>query len=488
MKMNFKILSAVAFAGIILASCSKSRLEPVPQTFIIDPEGFKTPERALQQVNGMYSALKAGQFYGGRYLVYQDVRGEEFLNVTNNGVTAFLTWNFTVTPTSNEVQNFWSSAYAAINRANVVIAGVEGSTISDSLKNDYIAEAKVVRAISYYSLLQLYSRPFAQGGGSTPGVPLRLNAETGLTTDDDLARASVSDVYAQIIKDLNEAEADLPAKYSSATLNTTRAHKHSAIALKSRVYLTMGNWAGVIAEGDKIVSASAPFQAPASGVGHKLEPSIATVFTTAVGYTGTEAILSMPFTATDVPGTQNSLASYYNPGPDGNGDFSLNTVDAGIAANAGWKSTDARRVFNVPNSAGTRTFLRKWPRNAGTNPDWTPVVRYAEVMLNLSEALARENGLDSRSIALLNAVRQRSDASTTFAPASVDELISAILTERRIELLGEGFRTTDITRTGTDFPAKGSVSSLPSSAPQYIWPISNAEIITNKAVQQNNGY
>ena len=161
MKMNFKILSAVALAGIILASCSKTRLEPVPQTFIIDPEGFKTPERALQQVNGMYSALKAGQFYGGRYLVYQDVRGEEFLNVTNNGVTAFLTWNFTVTPTSNEVQNFWSAAYAAINRANVVIAGVEGSAISDSLKNDYVSEAKVIRAISYYSLLQLYCRPFA---------------------------------------------------------------------------------------------------------------------------------------------------------------------------------------------------------------------------------------------------------------------------------------------------------------------------------------
>jgi hypothetical protein len=469
--------------GALFASCQKDRLEPIPQTSLSDAVAFSTPERALQQVNGLYAALKAGNFYAGRYQVYQDVRGEEFINITNNGVTAFLTWNFTVTPTANEVQNFWAAAYAAINRANVVIDGLAGSPIADNLRKQYIAEAKVVRAISYYALLQLYARPYTEAGGpDKPGVPLRL---TGITSSgsNNLARAKVGDVYNQIIKDLNEAETDLPSTYATADLNTTRAHKNTAIALKTRAYLSMGRYADVITEGNKIVPATAPFQA-ATGVQHRLNPSIATTFTT---YNTVESILSMPFTTLDLPGTQNSLNSYYNPGPNGNGDFALNTTGNGIVANTGWKLTDARRAFNI--AAGTQVYLRKWPKNAGSDPDWAPVIRYAEVMLNVAEAEARQaSGVSARGTALVNAVRQRSDATTTFAPATKDELISTILTERRIELLGEGFRTSDVTRTGAAFAAKGSVGAYPASTNLYIWPISQAEIITNKEMKQNDGY
>jgi hypothetical protein len=469
--------------GALFASCQKDRLEPIPQTSLSDAVAFSTPERAQQQVNGLYAALKAGQLYAGRYMVYQDVRGEDFINITNNGVTAFLTWNFTVTPTANEVQNFWAAAFAAINRANVVIDGLAGSPIADNLRKQYIAEAKVVRAIAYYALLQLYARPFTEAGGpDKPGVPLRL---TGVTSSgsNNLARATVGAVYTQIVKDLNEAETDLPSTYATADLNTTRAHKNTAIALKTRVYLSMGRYADVITEGNKIVPATAPFEAP-TGVKHKLNASIATTFAT---YNTVESILSMPFTALDLPGTQNSLNSYYNPGPNGNGDFALNTTGSGIVTNTDWKTTDARRAFNI--AAGTQVYLRKWPKNAGSDPDWAPVIRYAEVLLNVAEAEARQaSSVSSRGLALVNAVRQRSDATTTFAPATKDELISTILTERRIELLGEGFRTSDVTRTGAAFAAKGSVGAYPASSNLYIWPISQAEIITNKEMKQNDGY
>lgn len=469
--------------GALFASCQKDRLEPIPQTSLSDAVAFNTPERALQQVNGLYSSLKNGQLYAGRYMVYQDVRGEEFVNVTNNGVTAFLTWNFTVTPTANEVQNFWGAGFAAINRANVVIDGLAGSPIADNLRKQYIAEAKVVRAIAYYALMQLYARPYTEAGGpDKPGLPLRL---TGVTSSgaNNVPRATVGEIYTQIVKDLNEAETDLPSTYTSADLNTTRAHKNTAIALKTRVYLSMGRYADVITEGNKLVPAAAPFEAP-NGVKHKLNPSIKTTFAT---YNTVESILSMPFTALDLPGTQNSLNSYYNPGPNGNGDFALNTTGNGIVANTDWKATDIRREFNV--AAGTQVYLRKWPKNAGSDPDWAPVIRYAEVMLNVAEAEARQGtGVNARALALVNSVRQRSDATTTLAPASKDDLIATILTERRIELLGEGFRTSDVTRTGAAFAAKGSVGAYPSSSNLYIWPISQAEIITNKEMVQNPGY
>ena len=481
--MTKRIISIIITAALF-ASCSKQKLDPIPQTALSDANAFSDSARCIQQINGAYSALKFGQMYAGRYQVYQDVRGEDFLNVTNNAVTAWLTWQFNLTPSANEVQNFWSSAYTCINRCNVGIPGIQGAPIRDELKLQLVAELKTIRAIAYFTLLQLYARPYSEANGSQPGLPLRLSPETS-AGNNDMPRSTVAEVYDQILRDLNEAETDLVSDYGTALLNTTRAHKNTAIALKTRVYLNMGNWAQVIAEGNKIVPAAAPWQSPAR-VANRLMPTIATVFQSP--YTTAESILSMPFQALDLPGTQNGLGHYFNPGPDGNGDFSLNTTGNGILADAGWRSTDARRNFNVV--ASGRTWLRKWPNNPGSNPDWSPVIRYAEVLLNVAEAEARSNAsVSARALAILNAVRKRSDPTIAdFAPATATELVNRILTERRIELLGEGFRSSDVARLRQNFRSKGVVAEVPYEANAYLWPIPLSEILVNRAIQQNPGY
>ncbi|MGZ8544922.1 MAG: RagB/SusD family nutrient uptake outer membrane protein, partial [Flavisolibacter sp.] len=122
------------------------------------------------------------------------------------------------------------------------------------------------------------------------------------------------------------------------------------------------------------------------------------------------------------------------------------------------------------------------------NTDYVPAIRYAEVLLNLAEALARTTPMDAKAIALVNAVRQRSDAATILVPATGPALIDMILTERRIELLGEGFRSRDLLRLNMAIPAKGTAPSLPQSSPQYIWPIPQSELNVNKAAAQNDGY
>ncbi|MDQ3550745.1 MAG: RagB/SusD family nutrient uptake outer membrane protein, partial [Bacteroidota bacterium] len=174
----------------------------------------------------------------------------------------------------------------------------------------------------------------------------------------------------------------------------------------------------------------------------------------------------------------------YSPGGTagtGNGDYSLN-IATGIVANTNWTVTDVRRDFNQVTSG--KTYLRKWT----SNTDFVPVIRYAEVLLNLAEALARTNGLDARAIALLNAVRKRSDSGTTLVPTSQQELINMILIERRIELLGEGFRSRDLMRLGMGFPAKGTAQAVAPSDNQYIWPIPQTEILVNRIIVQNPGY
>ena len=476
-------------SGLFFTACEKDRLEPQPQTYILEDLAFNTAERTLAAVNGMYAGLKGAQYNGatnqfmaGRYHVWQDVRGEDFINETANGVTGLQTWNFTVLSSTNEIDYTWGTAYQAINRINVVLEGIDQSPVSDAQKQQYRAEARFLRALVYHNLVTLYARPYWDGNGSRPGVIIYTEAQNTAGGENNRPRATVAEVYNLILEDLDFAEANLPASYSTTQLNVSRAHKNSAIALKTRVYLHMQRYGDVITEANKLVPDAAPYKAP-SGVPHELATDITTVF--GAGGQTPENIFSLAFTSQNLPGTQNSLAQYYTPGPpngQGNGDYTLN-IATGIAANPSWRPEDRRRTAFV-SVIGGKTWMRKWVNNT----DYVPIIRYAEVLLNLAEALARTSGPSAKAVSLLNAVRQRSDPGVTLAPGSAPDLIAAILLERRIELLGEGFRSRDLLRLGLPIPAKGTAPAIQPTDVQYIWPLPVSELLANKSAVQNPGY
>ena len=483
-KFNTIYIFALVLGVSLLAGCNKELLNPMLQTSISDASAFSSPTRIKSQILSVYSNLKGGNFYGGRFVVYGDIKAENEINESPNLIIGSDVWNQNPTNSATAIIGLWSQAYLTINSANVFIDGMAagGSKIVSATEaNNYLAEAKLVRAVSYLGLLQYYARPYADGAGSKPGVPLRLNGIKG-TGVSDLARSSVADVYKQILEDLNFAEANLPVSYAAAYDNTTRAHKNTAIALKTRVYLNMQQYDKVITEANKIVSSTAPFTA-ATGVTHALQADIKKVFATP--YTTTESIFSLPMTATsgDNPGTQNSLASYFST-PTTSGEYSLNS--AGVIADAKWKSTDTRRAFI--NVIGSKSWLIKYP---GGSPytDYVPVIRYAEVLLNLAEARVRSlNTVDAQAVALLSAVRSRSDATTTYTTASFATaalLSDAIMQERNIEFLGEGLRNNDLTRLLLTIPAKGSAPAKAAGDVGYIWPISSSELALNKLCTDN---
>lgn len=465
-------------------SCRKELLDPVPSNRIADLSAFDTPERIATQVTGMYVVVKNGDFYGGKYIITQDVRGNDFVNEFPNGFTLLQTWNMNVTNNTQEVLETWAQAYLAINNINVFIDGMNEKGLQvtgEAAGKKYIAEARFLRALSYFALLQLYARPYWDGNGEKPGVVVYTEGNTSAGKYAK-ARSKTSEVYKLILDDLDAAEAGLPDKYANAALNTNRAHKNSAIALKTRVYLCMQQYAKVITEANKIVSATAPFTA-ATGVPHALQPKIANVFST---YTTTESIFSFPFTTVDAPGTQMQLGYYFTPGDlGGGGEYSLDPK--GIITDPTWTADDDRRKLLAV--ADGKTFLIKYP-TGDPFTDWAPVLRYAEVLLNLAEARVRTtNSVDPQAVALLNAVRNRSDATTTYTVASfanATALLNAILKERHIEFLGEGMRSLDILRLGQNFPAKGTrVGEVSTTSPQYIWPISAAELTYNKLCVDN---
>jgi starch-binding outer membrane protein, SusD/RagB family len=187
------IYMTILFLGLV--SCMEDELlYPAPRTSLTEDNIFDTQERIEGLVNGLYNGLKANYFYGGRYVMYGDFRGEDFINRTNNIFTGYDTWSHNLNSSSNEVQLFWQAAYAAINQANFFINGLQANTgvISDELANQYIAEAKFVRALSYFSMVTFYARPYQENQGTSPALPLRLAPEIN-TENNSLARSSVAE-------------------------------------------------------------------------------------------------------------------------------------------------------------------------------------------------------------------------------------------------------------------------------------------------------
>lgn len=479
MKKNFNINKILLSVGIIsmlfLVSCN-DLLDTTSEISLSSSSIFNTPARIEGLVNGAYKSLKSSGLYSGGLLHCNDLRGEEFICLTENSLGGGYAWQQNLSSTTDVVTSIWAQSYQVINNANILIAGLSESqgVINDSIKRNYIGEARFLRALAYFTLVTTYARPYADNNGNNKGVPLRLKPES-TSANNDLARSDVKVIYNQIINDLDTAELFLPNNYSTPLLNTTRAHKSTAIALKTRVYLSKHDFTKVSEEARKIVAqVQEPFSAT-SGVLHKLQ-DITVIFSS--DYTTVESIFSVPMTSADPP-TGTTLATVYNSAPN----YALNNTESGILSNTEWRTTDARRGF-IRTQSGL-SYLKKY---AKVSPaiDYIPVIRYAEVLLNYAEAEARAGNINT-SIALLQAVRHRSDATYTFPANSLtpDEIVNTIRTERRIELLGEGFRATDILRDLLTFPDKPSRSSYTSREVSptddgYVYPLPNSEILTNK--------
>lgn len=478
MKMVNKKIGILTLAlAMSLSSCKEDFLEAIPELSLSDATVFSTPARVESQVVGLYGSAKSGSLFGGRYLIYSDIRAEEFINRTTNSVTGYSTYQGNQDPSDTYIAAFWTQGYLTINRINLFLEGLTANpnSVSTALAANYRGEAKFLRALTYFSLVQFFAKPYALDNGASPGLPLRLKGEV-TSANNNLARSTVAQIYDQVIKDLNEAENELPDNYSSALLRTTRAHKNTAIALKTRVLLAKKDYAGVITEANKIVSASAPFKS-ANRVAHELQSDVSSVFK--APYTSVESIFSFPMAETNAPGTQNQLGYYFNAG---NVEYYLNPGGSGIYANPQFRAVDDRKTkLTVPT-----TSVAAFPsvtKFSGVSPyiDFVPNIRYAEVLLNLAEAEA-EAGNQTRALALLKAVHERSDKGYDFGTLDKAGLVKAILTERRIELLAEGFRTNDILRRGEPINSFGAGAMIQPSETRYIFGIPLAETQTNPGI------
>ncbi|WP_018477141.1 RagB/SusD family nutrient uptake outer membrane protein [Pontibacter roseus] len=502
----------------MLTSCDKDVMELAPYDRLTEESAFTTPERIELTVAGVYDAAQSGFYAGGAVRGYPfgaahvsqgDTRGEDMVNLEAfYAITYQSTYNAT---SANNVYHF-ETLYAVVNKANVVIEGVEkavtGGLITAEVGNAYIAEARYLRALSHHELLVHFARPYNHtADASHPGIPYRtvpVNTPARVEEAAKQGRGTVAEAYAKLLEDLDYAEANLPV---TRTNKISRATQGAAIAMKTRVKLHMRDWQGVITEGNKLISGTGPFTSPIGGYALTASPD----GPWAANANNTESIFSFENTANDNASVNGSLGQMYNAGTGGRALVSISPI---IWNASFWPANDKRR--EITNTTARAIYTKKY-RDATTQTDWSPIIRYAEVLLNVAEAEARTGGND-RALALLNAVRGRS-TDQLYTGLTGDALVQAIVNERRIEFLAEGLRWKDIHRLAKEgkfgpagIPAKvasanmkvedfqaasGSVREAAIAYPfipyddfRFIWPLPISEINANPVLadQQNPGY
>lgn len=527
MKINFNpfknIGKAVLVSALLFSAC-KDNIDLSPYNQISENSAFASPSLIALTVTGMYEAAQLGYYanpvdpayrgypFGSAFVQQGDCRGEDVVNVA----TFYqLTYTATYNPTSANNVNYWKDSYRLINRCNIVIDGVRkaatDAVITAAEAAAYEGEARLLRAMAYHELLIHFARPYNETAGATHlGVPYhekpyttQAAIEEGLAT----TRSTVAEVYTKILADLDYAEANLPDKSARAgNQKIVRGTKGAAVAEKSRVYLHMWNMDKVIEEGAKL----------ATGVlkgSYSLTAEPAGPFT--APYSNTESIFGMENSATSNPGVNAALASQY-------GRRLLVCVSPIIWRNSKWLVDDKRRTEGamITTSGGVK-FTAKY-KDQTNYSDPSPMIRYAEVLLNMSEAYARKGDV-ANGLLYLNQVRDRALAdkatqsykSTDFADNVA--LLGAILVERRIEFLMEGRRWPDIHRLqkcpyypidgipaklangspaaslytlGTPYTGALGTVAIPYSDYRFVWPIPQDEINSNPtlAAQQNPGW
>lgn len=448
-----QIAAAAAAAGI-LGGCN-SVLDVTPTSSIPTSTAIVDAQSAQSALSGAYNALQSTDYYGGSYLTFTEVSSDNGAFTGTYTTYADADQNKLVADNS-VVASMWAVIYDAINRANQIIATVPSVQMDTATRNQMLGEAYFLRALNYHNLVRLWG-----------GVPIRTTPTTSAADAASATRATVPEVYAQILADLSKAGQLLTDN------SVTRTASPGAVkAIEARVRLYMGDWAGAEAAA-----------AAVEDMGYELAPNFSDLFS-ASGADTPEDIFRVIFT----PKAYNLVGYYYLTRSLGGRWEVAPTKNVMSAFDSSFTSSSSYTEYNPTNPRaewtialnGSRRYAAKFPTSVGDED--IHVIRFAEVILIRAEALARLGRL-TEAVAELNRVRERAGVAPYVAAGMTqDQVIAAVLNERRLELAFEGDRWPDLIRTGL------AASTLGIPATQALYPIPQRDIDVAPGLGQNPGY
>jgi hypothetical protein len=455
--MNYKFILIAAFISI--ASGCSDKLDIQPAQSIDASNALLTSKDVKGALVGAYSNMGSGNLYSGGIQVYSDLLAydNEFSFFgTFQGLTQISNKDIPINNTF--VSGVWLEAYTVINSTNEVLSAL--SVVNSVDKDQVEGEAKFIRATMYFELVKLFAKAWNDGDPTANlGVPLILKPTHSLSdAEAKPSRSTVAQVYAQIISDLNDAEAKVHDPDNVTYYYVTPG---AAAAMLSRVYLAQQKYAEAGAAADRVIS---------SGY-YKLTNTYGDEFP----YTGrgvrifntTEDVFAQQ--VSEQNGVNNMNTFYASSDVGGRGDIEAN--DTFLAT---YEANDSRLSLYTDDGSGSTFYTNKFDNVFGN----IKIIRLAEMYLTRAECNLRQGqAIGDTPLNDINHVRARVNLTPL---ASVT--LAQILSERRFELAAEGQWLADYKRT------TASVGSLPYNSPKLIFPIPQREMQVNPNLVQNDGY
>ncbi|MEL6864268.1 MAG: RagB/SusD family nutrient uptake outer membrane protein [Bacteroidota bacterium] len=406
--------------------------------------------------------------------------------------------NFTVNGDTPPVGAYWAIRYRLITYANVFIHKIPDMEIEQSLKDQFDAEARFLRALAYFDLVRIY--------GDVP-----LITEPPVYGEDLLfPRSTVNEVYDLIRSDLTAGAEHLPALWSGA--NVGRANKWAAAALLAKVHLTRREFGKARDRALEVVN---------SGV-YRLMDNYGDNWELATSDNNTESIFQIQYTGCSGWGTGNAMQAFFAPWGEGitkdrdgwgsqiptspvNNNPSTTITDAfeegdlrkdpsimtPLAYYPSVNPDDGGYTYPQNGASASLTNIKKYVVGSGSDicfmstPMNAHILRYADVLLILAEALMEIQGGETsagEALQYFNEVRQR---------AGLEPLDyinrELMLHERRVEFAFENQRWFDLVRTGKAVEML-TLHGKNIQPHHVLFPIPSAELDINPKLTQNPGY
>ncbi len=519
---TIKYFFLIIIIGFFAVRCTD--LEEDTYTFISPGNLYNDAddlEMALTSVYDGYQVAFGSKNY--KYLMYLEV-------LTEFGSPAYAKDNMHLWNAWSDINNadertftIWDDAYRVINSANIVLGRGESIEMDNSLKTQYFAEARFIRALTYYNLLRLFG-----------GLPIPDTYTEGLEGL-EIPRETVDYTYEYIIDDLKYASAHLPLKSSRGTNDIWRATKGAAQAFLGEVYLTRG----FMQEDNSYLQLSKSYSDSVMvSMEYDLEPEYKDLWYwwNTNNKNGLESIFEIQYG--QYSGEYNNFHVMFgvNVTETTIGCYMYRRFGPSIQAYSSYSGSDARKEASfltryykttkgdTNNATDTVIFH---PEELGYYPgsdNWntaTPgnikfydrtiesatlkmpqanfyVMRYADVLLNYAEAENELNGPTSLALENVNKIRRRAKLADLPGSLTKEQLADSIYRERGWEFIGEGQLYFDELRTdrigdnvkahNEDALAKGiymyqELEFVPSR--NFLWKIPQYDLDSNPALDQN---
>jgi len=530
MKSMKKTTIIFAMAALSVTSCN---LDYAPENTMVDQTVYKNEKTSEAALLGAY--VRLNDFLSGAptdqnnrpamYYAFQfgDIGTDNLKAQTGSSNSlAIEKSEYTTDQHDGLLGTIYKNGYNAIDYANNVMDGVARyGEFNESTKQQFIAEAKFIRAYTYFQLLLIYGDQALQGHDNGLGLVMRLTPYEGYNPSEAVSRVSNAQVWSQIISDLKDNITYLPEEVPSAALRV-RANQTVSKALLSRVYLYKGTATGNVEElGLAAQYANDVLSTPGYTFAN-LPTAYDVLFPMNLSET-TEEASSEPKDRSDeiiffeasrldsdwypsgiydyydkssfyVPEEmkvyyeEKDVRGYHTPIPPVEGEPEprnpILLLFQGSETNYP-KQITSRKYTN--NTGGS------YSNNMRGNND-VLYIRLAEMKLTRAEALVRtSNTVSAEAVQLLNDVHLRAfeetdrpEAYTTGSFSGVEDFLKTVLKERNRELAYENHYRWDLVRTGNLLGDKtlGAVAKNRWNAP-----IPAHEVrISGGQVQQNTGY